>query len=378
MTDPTCRGCGALRTADDTVLDLGLVPAADDFPAPGDPLLDALHPLAMWLCRACGLAQLVEDDTTGNEPLAVEPQALRDQAAEAVALVHDWEPVRALAHRGAVELSHPGDDSARNNPTVVEFGSPHGGSWLPLFRARGWTVAHGSPGDVVVDTFGLMHEPDQLTAIAARAERLTDDGVLLLLFHSLATIVEQHQWSSLRHGHYAYYSATALVPLLATVGLAPVAAWHFELYGGTVLLAASRHGGPEPSVVELLLREAALGLTDAETLRSLQRAADTESRALATALRSGPWYAYGAASRAVAVLHRAGARPDQLVAVADAAPGKQGRAMPGTRIPIISPETLLAADPERVWLLLPDLLREVTAALPELAGRWQTSIEETP
>jgi hypothetical protein len=352
-----CRACLASRTDDDTVLDLGLVPAADDFPAPDDPLPDALHPLAMWLCRACGLAQLDQDDTSSSEPLAVEPQALRDQAAEAVALVHQWPAVRDTTER-----------------SVAEFGSPHGGSWLPLFAERGWVEATG-PASVVVDTFGLMHQPDQRAAIAERAERLAEGGVLLLLFHSLATIVDQRQWSSLRHGHYAYYSVTALVPLLASAGLAPVAAWHFELYGGTVLLAASRSGSPEPSVTGLLQREAEQGLTDVETVRSLQRSADTESDALAVALRSGQWYAYGAASRAVAVLHRAGARPDRLLAVADASPAKQGRAMPGTRIPIISPGALVTADPERVWLLLPDLLREISAAMPELDGRWQTTID---
>ncbi len=339
------------------MLDLGLVPAADDFPAQDDPLPDALHPLAMWLCPACGLAQLDQDDTTSTEPLAVEPQALRDQAAEAVRLVHEWPPIREASGR-----------------TVAEFGSPHGGSWLPLFVGRGWRQTDG-PASVVVDTFGMMHEDDQRSAIAERADRLGDDGVLLLLFHSLVTIVEQRQWSSLRHGHYAYYSATALVPLLASVGLAPVASWHFDLYGGTVLLAASRSGEPQQSVTELLRREAELGVTDVATVRSLQRAADTESSALAVALESGYWYAYGAASRAVAVLHRAGARPDRLRAVADASTAKQGRAMPGTRIPIISPEALVAATPERVWLLLPDLLREISAAMPELDGRWQTTIE---
>jgi glutamate-1-semialdehyde 2,1-aminomutase len=357
VIEASCRACRAPRTDDDLVLDLGLVPAADDFPAPDDPLPDALHPLAMWLCRTCGLAQLDQDDTTSSEPLAVEPQALRDQASDAVALVQAWAPVRDVAER-----------------SVTEFGSPHGGSWLPLFESRGWHETAGA-ASVVVDTFGLMHEADQRAAIGRRADRLADDGVLLLLFHSLATIVEQRQWSSLRHGHYAYYSATALLPLLASAGLAPVAAWHFELYGGTVLLAARRNGTPEPSVTALLRREAALGLTDVATVRSLQTSADTESGALAEALESGRWYAYGAASRAVAVLHRAGARPERLLAVADASPAKQGRTMPGTRIPIISPEALVAAAPERVWLLLPDLLREISAALPELAGRWQTTID---
>ena len=59
-----------------------------------------------------------------------------------------------------------------------------------------------------------------------------------------------------------------------------------------------------------------------------------------------------------------------LVAVADASPAKQGQRMPGTDIPIVSPNERRAAKPDRVLLTLPDLLPEVSARFPELDGRW--------
>ena len=82
-------------------------------------------------------------------------------------------------------------------------------------------------------------------------------------------------------------------------------------------------------------------------------------------------FGYGAASRAVALFSRAGIDADLLAAVADASPAKQGRRMPGTDIPIVSPDELLAAKPDRVLLTLPDLLPEVSAQFPELDGRWK-------
>jgi hypothetical protein len=45
--------------------------------------------------------------------------------------------------------------------------------------------------------------------------------------------------------------------------------------------------------------------------------------------------------------------------------------MPGTDIPIVSPDKLLAANPDRVLLTLPDLLPEVSARYPQLNGRWK-------
>ena len=65
-----------------------------------------------------------------------------------------------------------------------------------------------------------------------------------------------------------------------------------------------------------------------------------------------------------------------LAGIADASPGKWGRRMPGTDIPVISPADLIAADPDQVLLLLPDLLPEVEAAYPALAGAW--SVHATP
>jgi len=68
---------------------------------------------------------------------------------------------------------------------------------------------------VIVDCFGLMHAADQRAALAERAARLAPGGVLLLQYHALSTILRQRQWNALRHGHFAYFSTTALAAMLA-------------------------------------------------------------------------------------------------------------------------------------------------------------------
>jgi hypothetical protein len=351
-----CRGCG--KTELSRVLDLGMMPAADNFPLATDPgrADEADHPLAMALCCTCGLAQLADDDTVADEPRGVEPQALKNQAAEAV---------RLAAGSGWLR----GD-------TVLEFGSPHGGTWIPLLTQRGFATADSS-ADVVLDCFGAMHEPDQGGAFVRRAEAVHTAGVLLLQYHSLATIVRLGQWNALRHGHFAYYSLTTLKRLLSDVGMSIATAWEFDLYGGSVMVAAVHgHAGPDESVLRILATEEALGITDPAVVRRLQVRADEHVRSLrdwltheAEAGRSV--LAYGAASRAVALFSRAGVDSRLLGAVADASPAKHGRRMPGTDIPIISPDELVAADPDHVLLTVPDLLPEVSSQLPDLRGRWK-------
>ncbi len=149
----------------------------------------------MVLCTGCSLAQLAADDTDAAEPRGIEPQALRKQAADAVDRV---------AGAGWLRGS-----SARES-------EPHGGTWLPLLADRGFVESEVA--DVVLDSFGIMHEPDQRSAFDRRARATAPNGVLLLQFHSLMTIVSQGQWNALRHGHFAYYSLTALCALLEAPG----------------------------------------------------------------------------------------------------------------------------------------------------------------
>lgn len=351
----TCRGCG--KTNLSRVLDLGKVPAADYFPLASESKgRDESHELAMDLCGDCGLAQLADDQTVADEPRGVEPQALKDQAEDAVARVDA--------------------DGYLRGHTVLEFGSPHGGSWLPLLTERGYSTVE-SGADVVLDCFGIMHEPDQREAFARRADVVHPEGVLLLQYHSIVTIVEDGQWNALRHGHFAYYSMTTLMRLLGEVGLSVVTAWEFDLYGGTVLIAAV-HGeaDPDESVLSILDTENAMGITSPVTVGSLQSTADWHIDSLRIWLEEEAdagrrIFGYGAASRAVALFSRAGLTSKLLAAVADASPAKQGRRMPGTNIPIVSPEKMIRANPHRVLLTLPDLLPEVSARYPQLDGRWK-------
>jgi C-methyltransferase C-terminal domain/Methyltransferase domain len=318
----------------------------------------------MWLCSSCGLAQLLTDPTVAEEPKGAEPAALVRQAQDAVYRV----AAAGLLPAGA---------------RVAEYGSPHGGSWLGLLAERGLTPVEGmAEADVILDCFGLMHAADQAAALSERTARLAPGGVLLLQYHSLDTIIRMGQWNALRHGHYAYYSTTALTAMLAAEGLVPVTAWRFNLYGGTVLLAARRAANdrtrPDETVRALLAAESATGVRDPEVLRGLgndvlTRASELHDRLAALRHAGKTVLGYSAASRAVALLRAAEVDRDLLPAVADASPAKQGLRMPGTAIPVVSPAELTARTPDAVVLFVSDLMEEVRKAYPEIeanGGEW--------
>jgi hypothetical protein len=316
----------------------------------------------MVMCADCQLAQLENDPTTPAEPRGVEPAALLKQAEaaidDAVANRYVWQGGRAF-----------------------EYQSPHGGSWTTQLEHRGMSCISRGDADLVVDNFGMMHEADQRAAFQERVSRMSADAVLLMQFHSLAAITRLGMWNALRHGHFAYYSTPVLVAMGEELDLTAIGAWKYSLYGGTVVLAFARKDSKwpqSPSVLDMIESELVTGVTDPEQVAELGRAVALSVHELldylAAARAAGQRISgYGAASRSAALLQSAQLTRDDLLAVADASAAKHGRMLPGSRIPIISPTELVATQPDRVLLFVPDLLSEVRTALPEIernGGRW--------
>jgi hypothetical protein len=179
----------------------------------------------------------------------------------------------------------------------------------------------------------------------------------------------------------AYYSITALRNALVRVGFVPIRLLRYDLYGGTAVVVAQRGGQPDAALQQAYEEEAAAGLTTPAGFAELRDSVGTSLENLRSYLNahaaSGTrLYAYGAPSRAIALLAGVGDAAQALTATADAAPAKQGRCLPVSRVPVISPEGLIAAQPDEVLLLLSDLRDEVLAAHPALAGRLVTDLPD--
>lgn len=361
VTDLACRACRGREGQ--LVLDLGDQPESDSFPLATDPGPDPLHPLQMWLCASCGLAQLIGDWEREESPPGEEPAVVRAQAEE------------ALKRLFGAGLLSPGQ-------RIGESLGPHGSSWVDSFVRTGLVpAAEQESADVVLDSFGLMHMRDQARALEQLTARVLPGGLLLVQYHALEAVIGHAQWNILRHGHYAYYSTSTLVELLEVHGFRAHKAWRFDLYGGTVLLAASHAEdapGPDGNLQSLLRLDEQIGVRDPEVLRHLQRQADGHAAKLREWLAresaaGRTVVGYGAASRATPLLVRAAVDRMMVRAVVDASAAKHGRRMPGTDIPIIGSAEIPLYEAQTMLLFVPDLLPEVRASIPsvERAGaRW--------
>jgi len=309
-----------------------------------------------------GLLQLEDDPTTPEEPMGIEPEALTRQAESSV------------ADAAAAGLITPGS-------RVLHYTSPHGGGWRDHLERFGLTEVADGEADLIVDVHGMMHDPDQHAAFTERLSHLAPDGVLTMIFLDATAILREGMWNSVRNGHFAYYTAPVLVEMARQIGLTAVGAWSYALYhNGTTMLAfartGSRWGGQTAAVDALIAAQDAAGVRDPERAAALGAAHDetvSEIRGYLARSRGLVVAGYGAASRAVALLASAGITAEDVVVIGDAAGAKQGRTVPASRIPIVSPAELIARRPDRVLLFVADLLPEVRRAFPEVeasGGRW--------
>ena len=79
--------------------------------------------------------------------------------------------------------------------------------------------------------------------------------------------------------------------------------------------------------------------------------------------------AYGAAAKGNTLLNFAGVRPDLISFVADRSPAKQGKFMPGSRIPIVKEDRLKALRPDVVIVMPWNLGAEISRQL-SYVGEW--------
>jgi hypothetical protein len=225
----------------------------------------------------------------------------------------------------------------------------------------------GQQADLIVGNNVYAHVPDINDFTKGLKVALKSGGTISLEFPHLMRLIEQAQFDTVYHEHFSYLSLYTVSRIFAAVGLR---VWHVEelpTHGGSLRVYgchSSDSRGEEPSVDELIQRELASGLCDLQTYLEFQLAADqVKNRLLSFFIEQKAnqkkVVGYGAAAKGNTLLNYAGVKPDLLPVIFDAATAKQGKFMPGSHIPILSPENLSAEAPDYVLILPWNIADEV-------------------
>jgi hypothetical protein len=218
-------------------------------------------------------------------------------------------------------------------------------------------VREGRQVDLVAANNVLAHVPDINDFVAGFALLLKPQGVATFEFPHLQQMLAHKQFDTAYHEHYSYLSLTTVKRIFSTNGLRVVDVEEHPTHGGSLRVFAQRADSGQHAVTatvdSLLGSEAAVGLSSAEAYSGFQRQAQVVKNDflafLIEAQRQGKRVgAYGAAAKGNTLLNFAGVRPDLLPYVVDRNPAKQGKHMPGSRIPIVAEDRLQQDKPDLI------------------------------
>jgi hypothetical protein len=231
--------------------------------------------------------------------------------------------------------------------------------------------------DLVAANNVFAHVPD-IRGFAAGLRALVKDGGLVTLeFPHLARLIERRQYDTIYHEHFSYLTLLTSSRALATAGLRVVDVDELPTHGGSLRVYAvpqESAGEPRTRVKAVLDAEEAAGLHTvsghagfAGQVLAVKR---DLVRFLLDAVEAGKSVAgYGAPGKGNTLLNHCGIRSDLLSYTVDRSPVKQGKFLPGTRIPIFAPDRLAQTKPDYV-LVLPWNLREEISRQLDYVRTW--------
>ncbi len=391
--EPLCRMCTAVLP--DAVLDLGATPLANAYLRAEDlERAEPHYPLRLFLCPACGLVQLeaaasseaifgsYQYFSSFSTTLLHHSQAFAESVIDGLRLDPRDLVVEVASNDGyllqyfqAAGLDVLGIEPARNVAAVaVERGIPT----VPRFfgaELAGELVRAGRLPRLLVANNVVAHVPDLNDFLSGLAVLLARDGTLSLEFHHLLSLVEGGQFDIIYHEHFQYFSLASITTALERHGLQVVDAEEIPTQGGSLRVYA-RHAGQGPStpgsrVPAILAKEAAARLRDPDAYRALAQCATHQRAALRSFLieakRAGRTaVCFGAAAKGNTLLNCSGVNADLVDYVVDSNPHKQGLFLPGSRIPIVSPDTVVRTRPDYLMILPWNLRDEVMAQMAHI------------
>lgn len=388
-----CRACGGRLSI--PFCDLGSTPLANAYVRPqqaGEP--DAVYPLNAVVCERCLLVQLDH---------VVDAAHIFSDYAYFSSFSRSWLDHAARFARGAIARFGVGPGSfvaevASNDGYLlrnfVEAGIPCLGiepaanvaaaaeaSGVPTRvgffgrEAAADIVAERGHADIVVANNVLAHVPDLTDFVAGLAHLAGEAGVVSIEAPHLVSLVDHVQFDTIYHEHYAYWSLHAMERLFSAHGLSAFDVEVLPTHGTSLRVFASRAPRDETDGLrQARALEAERGVASPGFYHGFQPRVASVISAFREHLRAAKGRgarvaAYGAAAKGNTFLNACGVAHPEIEMVADRNPEKQGRLLPGSRIPIVSPEHLIAWEPDEVVVLPWNLAREIAAELAAVTAR---------
>jgi SAM-dependent methyltransferase len=402
-----CRHCG--RRLELPFVDLGCAPPSNAYVPPDKVQLpEKRYPLRVLVCESCWLVQTQD---------YVRPDELFDDdypyfsSVSSTAVEHARRYVEGIIGRLTLDSRSLVAEVAANDGYLLQFVQQHGIPCYGIEPTRSTASAARSKGLLVVEAFLGRGLADQLIAAGRQADLLVANNVLahvadindfvasvaMLLkpkgvatfeFPYLPDLVRGNQFDTIYHEHYSYLSLTAAQSIFDANGLRIIDVEKLPTHGGSVRVFAQRASAgtmlASQTVVDMLDHERSLGVNSPSFYEGFQARAEAIRDSLLAFLQNQKGHrikvgGYGAAAKGNTLLNFAGVGSDLLPYVVDRSPGKHGRFLPGSKIPVVDEQHLREDKPDWILILPWNLREEIISQLAfvrEWGGRFVQAVPE--
>jgi SAM-dependent methyltransferase len=405
MTATSCRFCGS--EVESVFADLGMSPLANSYlPPERSNGMEPFYPLRALVCGKCFLVQLEEfqtpehifsdyayfssyssswlDHSRRYSELMIERFGLNGSSHVVEIASNDG---YLLQYFHEQRISVLGIEPAANVakvalqkgiPTLVEF----------FGRETAGSLAGESAADLLLGNNVLAHVPDLNDFVAGMKILLKPGGVITMEFPHLMSLMNDNQWDTIYHEHFSYFSFLTVSRVFEAHGLRLFDVEELPTHGGSLRIYGC-HGedGEKPesaAAAELRERERTSGYEQLTTYLDYGRRVERDKRQILGFLidlkEQGLRVAgYGAPAKGNTLLNYCGIGCDFIDYTCDLNPHKQGHFLPGSHIPIRSPEALREEKPDVVLILpwnLKDEIIEQLGFIGEWGGRFAARTPE--
>lgn len=400
-----CRHCHTPLSH--VFLDLGFAPPSNAYLTEADlHRPEAYYPLKLFVCDHCWLVQTA--DYTSAEDLFRDDYAYFSSTSSSW-LAHAARYTAMIQERLALNADSLIIEVASNDGYLLSnfvaagipcLGIEPTGDTAAAAEAQGIPVlreffgaalgqhlaAEGRQADLIVGNNVYAHVPDINDFTSGIKAALKPGGTLTLEFPHLLRLIEQTQFDTVYHEHFSYLSLYTVQRIFAAQGLRVWDVEQLPTHGGSLRvygIHADDARATTAAVTTILTAEAQGGLRDLAVYHAFQARADQIKNDLLLYLieqqRTGRKVAaYGAAAKGNTLLNYAGIKPDLLPFVCDAAPAKQGKYLPGSHVPILTPNVLTEQRPDEVLVLPWNIAHEVCEQYADLERQGTRFVTAVP
>lgn len=396
QTSAVCRFCGS--RLEHTVVDLGMSPLCESYiSAEQLNRMEPFYPLRVYVCESCFLVQL-EEYVSSDE-------IFREYAYFSSYSTHWLEHARAYTQK-MISLLNLGQsnlvvETASNDGYLLQYFAEASVPVLGIEPARnvarvaqekgiptlaeffGRTLAEqlaaeGKQADLLLGNNVLAQVPDVNDFVSGMKILLKPGGVITMEFPHLMRLIEENQFDTIYHEHFSYFSLYTAEKIFAEHGIALYDVEELKTHGGSLRIFGRHEEDTGKAVTdryqELKIRELTAGINSLEYYQKFGgKVIDTKFKLLEfliSAKQSGKSIVgYGAPGKGNTLLNYCGIRTDFLEYTVDRNPYKQGKYLPGTHIPIFSPDKISETKPDYI-LILPWNFKDEIIEQMSIIRRW--------